>query len=124
MGHRKQSKTKGVSRSSERAPATVRRARAGRPLYPIGYTHPMNSTLNNVVQMRKASCAVTKAGRKQRILFMLAGTFTVTGTALAAGVSHWFALIPAAVGANQLLMAAAGWCPMSRLLDRILPGQV
>jgi hypothetical protein len=46
---------------------------------------------------------------------------SVTGTALAASVNLWFALIPAAVGANQLLMSAVGWSPMSKLLDRILP---
>ena len=68
-----------------------------------------------------ASCASTTTGRKQRTLFFLAGTFTVTGTALAVGVSIWFSLIPAVVGANQLFMSAVGWCPMSKLLDRILP---
>lgn len=68
-----------------------------------------------------ASCARTTAGKKQRILFFLAGTFTVSGTALAVGVSVWFSLIPAVVGANQLFMSALGWCPMSRLLDRMLP---
>lgn len=57
---------------------------------------------------------------KHRILFLLAGTFTLTGTALAAGVNHWFALLPAAVGANQLLLVATGWCPASALLDRVL----
>ncbi|HUZ21548.1 MAG TPA: hypothetical protein VMU75_13335 [Acidimicrobiales bacterium] len=67
------------------------------------------------------SCGRQRAWPKQRILFLLAGTFTITGTALAAGVNHWFALIPAAVGANQLLMVATGWCPVSGLLDRILP---
>jgi hypothetical protein len=45
----------------------------------------------------------------------------VTGTVLAASVNLWFTLIPAVVGANQLLMSAVGWCPMSKLLDRILP---
>ena len=59
---------------------------------------------------------------KTRILFLLAGTFTLAGTALAAGVSHWFALLPAAVGANQLLFVATGWCPASALLDRLRPG--
>ncbi|MDE3007633.1 MAG: DUF2892 domain-containing protein [Acidobacteriota bacterium] len=68
-----------------------------------------------------ASCARTTAGKRQRVLFFLAGTFTVTGTALAVSVNRWFLLIPALVGANQLLMAAVGWCPMSKLLDRLLP---
>ena len=68
-----------------------------------------------------SSCVSTTTGKKQRILFLLAGTFTLTGTVLAASVSVWFALIPSMVGANQLLMSAAGWCPMSKLLDRIIP---
>ena len=68
-----------------------------------------------------ASCSRPSAWPKQRILFLLAGTFTFTGTALAATVSKWFAVVPAMVGANQLLMVATGWCPMSRLLDRVLP---
>ena len=67
------------------------------------------------------SCASTTAGTKQRILFLLAGAFTVTGTVLAVSVNLLFALIPVVVGANQLLMSAVGWCPMSKLLDRILP---
>ncbi len=62
----------------------------------------------------------TTGGRKQRILFSLAGTFTITGTVLAVTVNLWFALVPAVVGANQLLMSAVGWCPMSKLLDQVL----
>jgi len=68
-----------------------------------------------------ASCTSTTARRKQRILFLLAGIFTLTGTVLAVSVNLWFALIPVVVGANQLLMSAVGWCPMSKLLDRLLP---
>ncbi|HUY05888.1 MAG TPA: YgaP-like transmembrane domain [Acidimicrobiales bacterium] len=66
------------------------------------------------------SCAAPLTRSKQRILFLLAGTFTLTGTALAVGVNRWFAVIPAVVGANQLFMSALGWCPMSKLLDRVL----
>jgi len=81
----------------------------------------MNSHRTLTATPDTASCVSTTAGKKQRILFFLAGTFTVTGTVLAASVNLWFALIPAVVGANQLLMSAVGWCPMSKLLDRILP---
>lgn len=72
------------------------------------------------------TCGAGGAGRawpKHRILFLLAGTFTLTGTALAAGVNRWFALLPALVGANQLLLVATGWCPASAVLDRVLPAQ-
>lgn len=66
------------------------------------------------------ACASTRTWPKHRVLFLLAGTFTLTGTALAAGVSPWFALLPAAVGLNQLLLVATGWCPASAVLDRVL----
>lgn len=81
----------------------------------------MNSHRTLTATPDTTSCARTTAGKKQRILFFLSGTFTVTGTALAASVNLWFALIPIVVGANQLFMSALGWCPMSKLLDRILP---
>ncbi len=78
-------------------------------------------TLSRILPVVKtSSCAAPLTRSKQRILFFLAGTFTLTGTALALGVNHWFALIPFVVGTNQLFMSAAGWCPMSKLLDRVL----
>jgi len=55
---------------------------------------------------------------KTRILFLLAGTVTLIGVLLSATLSRWFLLIPTLVSANQLLMAATGWCPMSLLLNR------
>lgn len=66
-------------------------------------------------------CAANRGWPKHRILFFLAGTFTLTGTILAASVNRWFALLPGLVGANQLLLVATGWCPASALLDRVLP---
>jgi hypothetical protein len=54
-----------------------------------------------------------------RILFLLAGSVTLMGVALGVTVSRWFLLLPALTGANQLLMVAAGWCPMSLLLTRL-----
>lgn len=63
-------------------------------------------------------CVPTDHWNVRRILFLLAGTFTLLGTALAAFVSPWFLILPALVGANQLLMASVGWCPMSLLLGR------
>ena len=68
-----------------------------------------------------APCASTSGWPKTRILFLLAGTVTLTGTALAAAVSPWFLVVPAMVGLNQLLMVSTGWCPASAVLDRILP---
>ena len=69
------------------------------------------------------ACSAGGGWPKHRILFLLAGTFTLTGTALAAGVNPWFAVLPAAVGVNQLLLVATGWCPASAVIDRLLPAR-
>lgn len=70
-----------------------------------------------------ATASITRPDRRgwpmQRILFLLAGVVTLTGVALGVTVSGWFLLLPAMAGANQLLMVAAGWCPMSLLLGRL-----
>lgn len=68
-----------------------------------------------------ATCAAASTPQT-RILFGLAGTFTLIGTLLGAFASKWFLLLPALVAANQLLMAARGWCPMSLLLTRLNVG--
>lgn len=48
-----------------------------------------------------------------RVLFLIAGTVTLIGVVLSAAVSPWFFIVPGLVGANQLLLVATGWCPMS-----------
>jgi hypothetical protein len=65
-----------------------------------------------------ATCAAASKPQT-RILFGMAGTFTLVGTLLGAFTSKWFLLLPALVAGNQLLMAARGWCPMSLLLTRL-----
>lgn len=54
----------------------------------------------------------------ERVLFALAGTMTVLGALLVVVVSPWFVALIAFVGANQLLFAALGDCPMSLILTR------
>ena len=54
----------------------------------------------------------------ERVLFALAGTVTLTGTALAALVSPWFLALTAFVGVNQWLYVALGACPASLILAR------
>ena len=65
------------------------------------------------------ACTTDRGWSIHRVLFLIAGTVTLSGVILAALVSRWFLLIPAMVGANQLLMVAVGWCPMSLLLKRL-----
>lgn len=81
----------------------------------------MTSRTTTACRFDSDAAAAPTAWPKHRILFLLAGTFTLAGTALAASVSRWFALVPAAVGANQLLLVTTGWCPASALLDRLGP---
>ncbi|MFC5175232.1 YgaP-like transmembrane domain [Nocardioides taihuensis] len=64
------------------------------------------------------TCSTT-SWHVQRILFLVAGLVTLAGVVLGVLVSPWFLLVPALVGANQLLMVAVGWCPMSLLLRRL-----
>lgn len=66
-----------------------------------------------------AGSKIRRGWPMQRILFLLAGTVTLTGLLLGLTVSGWFLVLPAIAGANQLLMVASGWCPMSLLLTRI-----
>ena len=65
-----------------------------------------------------ATCAAASTPQT-RILFGMAGTFTLVGTLLGAFTSKWFLLLPALVSVNQLLMSWRGWCPMSLLLTRL-----
>jgi hypothetical protein len=68
-----------------------------------------------------AACATRRRGWPlERVLFALAGTMTLASAALAAFVSPWFLVLTAFVGVNQWLYVAAGACPASLLLGRVL----
>jgi hypothetical protein len=68
--------------------------------------------------MTTATCSTVR-WPQQRILFLMAGTVTLTGMLLGVLVSSWFLILPALAGVNQLLMVSAGWCPMSLVLTRL-----
>jgi hypothetical protein len=55
----------------------------------------------------------------ERVLFLLAGTVTLTSAVLAALVSPWFLLLTAFVGLNQWAFVAFGACPSSLLVARV-----
>ena len=69
------------------------------------------------------ACVTSRGWPQQRILFLMAGTVTLTGVLLAVLVSPWFLLLPALAGTNQLGMVVAGWCPMSLVLTRLGYGE-
>jgi hypothetical protein len=65
-----------------------------------------------------ATCAAATT-QQTRILFGMAGSLTLIGVLLGAYTYTWFLVLPVLVGANQILMATKGWCPMSLLLTRL-----
>jgi hypothetical protein len=50
---------------------------------------------------------------------ILAGTFVLAGTILAALVSPWFLLLTGFVGANLLQSALTGFCPAEMIFRRL-----
>ena len=55
----------------------------------------------------------------ERILFLLAGTITLTSAVLAALVSPWFLVLTAFVALSQWAFVAVGACPASVVLERV-----
>lgn len=85
----------------------------------------MNSATRDAATIAGASGSVTgsspttrSAWPLERVLFSMAGTFTLTSAILAATTSKWFLLLTGLVGANQLLYVATGRCPASVILGR------
>ena len=50
---------------------------------------------------------------------ILAGTFVLTGTILAALVSPWFLLLTGFVGINLIQSAFTGFCPAEKIFLRL-----
>lgn len=57
--------------------------------------------------------------KTESFIRVLAGSFVLLGTALAALVSPWWLLLPAFVGANLIQSAFTGFCPPTLLLRRL-----
>ncbi|SDM40769.1 Rhodanese-related sulfurtransferase [Oryzisolibacter propanilivorax] len=55
----------------------------------------------------------------QRQVQITAGTLVALGTALGAGLSPWFLLLPAFVGCGLVFAGVSGFCGMARLLLRM-----
>ncbi|HMM49386.1 MAG TPA: hypothetical protein PKE32_07210 [Miltoncostaeaceae bacterium] len=54
----------------------------------------------------------------ERVLFLMAGSFTLASAVLAALVSPWFLLLTGFVALSQLMFVAVGVCPASLVLTR------
>ncbi|MCD6727182.1 MAG: DUF2892 domain-containing protein [Solirubrobacteraceae bacterium] len=55
----------------------------------------------------------------ERVLFAMAGVFTLGSALLAALVSPWFLVLTGFVGVSQLLYVRVGACPTSLVLVRL-----
>lgn len=55
----------------------------------------------------------------ERVLFLMAGTVTITSVVLAAFVSPWFLILTAFVGVSQWSYVALGDCPSSLVMRRL-----
>ncbi|MFE3227360.1 DUF2892 domain-containing protein [Nocardia sp. NPDC059228] len=53
-----------------------------------------------------------------RLVPLLAGTFVLISTLLAAAFSQWWLIFTGFVGANLVFYSAVGWCPATLLLLR------
>jgi hypothetical protein len=52
----------------------------------------------------------------ERIIWLVAGTFTLAGTLLAWLVSPWWLILTGLVGVNLLIFAFTGFCIMANIL--------
>ncbi|MBI5056787.1 MAG: DUF2892 domain-containing protein [Nitrospirae bacterium] len=52
----------------------------------------------------------------ERLIWLLAGIFSLTGTILAAVVSKWWLILTGLVGVNLLIFAFTGFCLMANIL--------
>ena len=60
----------------------------------------------------------------ERVLIAMAGSMTLVSVVLAVLVSHWFLLLTAFAGTNQMIYVATGDCPASVILRKFgIPAQ-
>ncbi len=52
----------------------------------------------------------------ERIIWMVAGIFTLASAALAWAVSPWWLILTALVGVNLIIFASTGFCLMANIL--------
>jgi hypothetical protein len=55
----------------------------------------------------------------ERVVWLVAGVFTLTGTVLAWLVSPWWLILNALVGVNLIILSFTGFCLMAQLLHAL-----
>lgn len=55
----------------------------------------------------------------ERLIWLIAGVFTLTGTVLAVVHSLYWLILTGIVGINLIVFALTGWCLMSNILYKL-----
>lgn len=55
----------------------------------------------------------------ERVIWLVAGSFSLAGTLLAWLVSPWFLILTGLVGVNLLIFALTGFCLMANILCKL-----
>ena len=55
----------------------------------------------------------------ERVLFLIAGSFSLIGLFIANYFSHWGLVLNLLVGINMILFSLTGFCPMGLILTRL-----
>ena len=61
--------------------------------------------------------------KRQNIIYLVAGTFVLTGLALGYSVNQLWFLLTAFVGLNLFQTAFTGFCPLERILIKLRIGK-
>lgn len=64
-------------------------------------------------------CAKTDSWYLERVIWLVAGTVVLTGTALAAFVNLWWLVLPALAGVNLVVYSLSGFCLMANILVKL-----
>lgn len=63
--------------------------------------------------------ASTKTWYLERLVFFIAGVFSLVGVILGTYVSSWWYLLNLLVGINLVVFSTFGFCPMAILLNKL-----
>ncbi|MBL0956089.1 MAG: DUF2892 domain-containing protein [Leptospira sp.] len=63
--------------------------------------------------------ASTKTWYLERLVFLIAGVFSLVGVSLGTYVSPWWFLLNLLVGMNLVVFSTIGFCPMAILLNKL-----
>ncbi|PJZ44654.1 YgaP family membrane protein [Leptospira brenneri] len=63
--------------------------------------------------------ASTKTWYLERLVYLIAGLFSLVGVSLGTLVSPWWYLLNLVVGFNLVMFSLIGFCPMAILLNKL-----